>query len=177
MKHKHLILLLILIVFIISSCSSFRINGRTIEEYTNARGQDYGLMLLGMVASFGLHTVGHLAYLEGKDKEWHIEGIKEIVDDPLTNHQYRQFARAGFLTQLVGGLFIEITPLDRTWFGTGYHIATAGQIWTYPVRHRTQGDLCLLNKYDGDPEDEWMIYSAISGYYLITPFGGMNADR
>jgi hypothetical protein len=140
-------------------CSGWTINGLPAETFKHMKGRDYGVLAAGAASSFVIHWLGHVAYLEANGIQWHQDGLHEKVTDPISETQRQWIGRAGFLAQLVAGMFLFYSPWDLGHFETGFHLSTLLEIATYPSIHKTKGDLHFIGK---SSDTEWVTYALAS---------------
>jgi len=163
------------IVFILCSnvyagdwSKNWTINGIPVERFKHAEPEEYLEMAVGMGTSMLVHWGSHVLWLELNGKDWHQSGLKEICESSLTNSEARMFGRAGFVGSLVVGTGLKFTPLNDTWFATGYHSMTFLEISLYPALHHGEGDLHLIEERGGNDDLEYVIYTGWSAALLLT---------
>ena len=147
---------------------NWTINGIPVSKFKEAEMKDVVELGVGIGTSMIVHWASHVAWLELNGKEWHQAGLKEICDSNLTDSEARMFGRVGMVGSLVGGTILKFTPWNDSWFATGYHSATFLEISLYPVLHHGEGDLHLIEERGGNPDQEYVIYTAWSATLLLT---------
>lgn len=153
--------------------SQWTLNGIPLKNFAHLNGKDGVQLGAGILASFAVHTAGHLLYLESQGKSWHMEGRSEICDDILTQSQQANFGRAGFIGQLFVGSILKLSKWDKSWFVTGYHIGSFFEIATYPLFNKNytdqwgpHGDLALIDQ-SGSGNGELILYNTWAVTLLI----------
>ena len=165
MKFK--IVVFLLISFILVGCSSknWKINGIPMQDFKTTP-KNYVKLIGGAGTSFLVHYLGHVVYLESNGIEWHQSGLNEVIDEPISNKDKRWSGRIGFVSQLAGGVVLKFGPWSEDfkngYFTTGYHIGTALEVCTYPIRWDDTGDLDMIERGNGNEDLEYGIYSVSS---------------
>lgn len=167
------IIIVLLIFLLVSGCGTnsknWKINGIPLNDF-NTSPKNYTKLAAGIGTSFVVHYLGHVVYLEANNIEWHQDGFKEIADEPLSDSEKQWFGRAGFVSQLAGGIILKYGPWSNDfktgYFATGYHIGTAAEIVTYPIRRDSIGDLNLIEEGNGNKNVEYVVYS-VSSIWLL----------
>lgn len=167
------VIILFISVFLVG-CSTFnadnwKVNGIPLNDF-NTSPKNYTKLAAGIGTSFAIHYLGHVIYLETNNIEWTQNGIEEIIKEPVSNSKKRWVGRSGFVSQLAGGFIIKYGPwsddFKTGYFATGYHIGSAVEIMTYPIRWRDTGDLDLIEEGNGNKNVEYIVYSACSIWLL-----------
>ena len=114
------------------------INGIPAERIIHSSAKERLAMVGGLLASFAVHTAGHILVLEATGTDWHMDGIHEVSDEDLNNTEAAWIGRAGFLSQLIFGTVLKHTKYRNTFFTTGYHLGSFVEISTYPFRHENR---------------------------------------
>lgn len=148
---------LILVVHMLSGCSGWTINGIPAQDIIEAEPKKYAEMAAGMAASFAVHWLGHVVYLESQDIEWEQDCMHEFIQEAIPDNHMQQFGRSGFIAQLGAGTLLKFTPWSKSRFATGYYIGTAAEVITYPAL--TDGDLKMIRDGGGDGDMEYGLYS------------------
>ena len=121
----------------------------------------------GAVASVLTHTAGHYLAAGITGSRIHQDGFREhcTVD---SGGDARWIARAGFIAQNGIGLILTSIPKTRhTDFTRGYVAMSAAETWTYPLVWHDDGDLDMIDKYGGNGDLEWGIYSAVAAHNML----------
>ena len=126
-------ILVVVSLLLLSGCAhwNYEFNGVPLNKVENVP-----LAILGAAASVGVHTLGHVVFLESQDADWQMEGFNEVCYSPLTDNEGQWFGRAGFVSQLAVGTLLKLSPWDDTDFARGYHMGSFAEISTYPIIHR-----------------------------------------
>lgn len=141
---------------VFAGCSGWTINGIPTEKIIQADPGEYAEMAAGAAGAVLVHWMGHVVYYEMHNIEWEQDGFDEIITSRITDRNRRWQGRAGFLAQLLTGTAIDFSPWSNTKWATGYDMATAAQIITYPVDGQPDFDQ-IDNGADADIE--YAIYS------------------
>ena len=171
MKRILIIMILILAFAMNANAKSWvdnwTVNGIPVKRFVNAEPMEYVELGSGMLASFAIHWLGHVIWLELNDKPWKQDGLTEVIDGYLTDTEANEFGNAGFLAQCLVGTAIKFTDFNDTMFSTGYHIGTFLEISTYPLIHGNDvGDIGDMDR-DGNGTTEHLAYTAWSTLLLI----------
>ena len=86
----------------------------------------------GIFASFVVHWLSHVVFMEAANVRWEQKGLREVVYEE-ENDRRKWARRSGFIGQLLGGIAIKMSSWGSSNFATGYHIGTAAEITTYPL--------------------------------------------
>lgn len=153
------------VVLSLYGCSGWTYNGIRGDDLRKASGRDLATMGLGVAATYAVHTAGHVIAAEVMGKDWHYDGLSEIVDGELSRSEAQWFARAGFVSQLSVGYFAKAMDSDGP-FWKGYNAGTAFEISTYPIMNRAANnngdDIKMLDDNGGSGDVEWAAYTALS---------------
>lgn len=151
---------------------NWKINGIPIEKFKEANGRDWAVFSAGVLSSWTVHWLSHVAYFQMEGIDWHQEGTREQITSELTDNQRQWFGRSGFLGQLAVGGILKGIGMDGGYFGMGYHTGSFLEISTYSIIHPLDrydgGDLGLLRKGGGNACAEYVAYTAAS-LYLLQP--------
>jgi hypothetical protein len=164
---KHFVIVIVIALFFCSGCASknWTINGIPAERFKKMQAKDAIYLGTGMLSSFAAHWLGHVAYIEGINKDWHMEGwTTEYCDEYLTDGEAAWFGRSGFVGQLLVGATLKYGPWSKdfkqSYFVTGYHLGTTIEIVKYPFMS-PHGDLDLIDRHSNSTL-EWAGYTATS---------------
>lgn len=140
----------------------FGINGKWIK---NAK---WGDVATGVVSSVATHFLGHMGYAYVKGLDVTVSGTKEILHEPYSDSEARNFARAGFVLQHGVGLVLTSCKRSRDWdFTKGYTITTALATITYPWRHSSDGDFNMIDDHGGNGCVEYLFFCALSCHEIL----------
>ena len=70
--------------------------------------------------------------------------------------------------QLLVGTGLKFTKYNDSFFATGYHLGSFFEILTYPLFNKNKGDLHLIDRYGGNADLEYGLYTIWSGLLLFT---------
>ena len=166
MKTLPVVLILILLS---TGCANMNVNIMGIDprEMTT---RNAGEMVLGAVASFGVHLGAHYAAskildIEVEQQDLITEYIPNI--DKYDDSDIRWFARAGFLAQT--GVNTILTHWDLTedsYFTKGYTGYTVLNIIEYPINHYNdnEGDFNMIDANGGNGDLEYLFFLGITTY-------------
>ena len=147
--------------------SDWCINGIPVDRFKDAGVQEWSQLAGGVAASFLVHWASHVAYFEATGVGWHQEGLEELFNTKgLSGAEIQWCGRSGFIGQLAVGFALEYSPWKESWFTTGYHIQTAVEATTYPLRGHKDFD--TIDQGGGHGSLEWGLYSAASVWLLIS---------
>ena len=156
------IIFLLLSISLCSCSSSYKINGIQLDRFTESTGKQRLQMVAGGILSAGVHWAGHSAYLEAKGIDWHQGGIREWVDEPISDGEWAAVGRAGFVAQLSVGAVMSLLWPD-SFVTDGYDLVTFFEVATQPVKG---WDMDLIDK-GGNGNAEWAGYLAASTVLLV----------
>jgi len=160
--------IIIIILLFTLGCSNWTVNGVRVDKNINLKSS--GKLLTGVGAAFLAHWAGHIAYYELTGLNWEQDGLREIIYGPISDSSMAWAGRTGFIGQLFIGSILKYGPwseeFEQGFFTTGYHIGTAVEIISYPVRSY-DGDLKLIQK-NSNSLVEWGGYSLWS-LMLLNP--------
>ena len=148
--------------------NNWKINGIQLSRFKNIQTKEVFELGAGVLASFAVHWAGHVIFLETHNKDWYQDGFSEICTSPLTDSEGQWFGRSGMVAQLIVGTGLKFTKYNDSFFATGYHIGTFVEIAAYPFIHNDDGDLHLIDKFGGNWELEYGVYTLWSGLLLAT---------
>jgi hypothetical protein len=143
-------------------------NGIRLSEITHSTWAERGVMALGVATAYGVHFAGHALYLKSQGLEWHMSGLSEIVDEPMTNSQRRWMGRIGFISANGIGWAAKLFGADGL-FWRSYNIGCAFETVSYPLFSGSQDgdDIQMINDGGGNGDIEWAIYSVSSLGLLV----------
>ena len=119
---------------------------------------EYVELSAGVAASFLVHWLSHVAYLEATGTKWEQRGLREVTY--FEGQSKRSWnGRIGFLGQLLVG-----AALPRSLFSTGYHLGSFAEIASHPLLWGWEdSDLAAI----GDTKEiEWATYT-LTAIYLM----------
>ena len=166
MKRTIMIIAAITTIIMTISCAGWKVNGVDLHkigrDMKTADAEDMAIFVSGALSSAAIHTLGHIAYVESRSKDWHMTGLSETLDEPMGDRETRWFARIGFITQLSAGMiFNRYMDPNNTWL-RGYNFGTLLEITSYPIRNQSNGDLATLEDAGGNAYAEWVGYSMLA---------------
>jgi hypothetical protein len=131
---------------------------------------------IGAVASLLVHELGHVLYLQARGKDWDLvtsnSGLGIHTSEFLSQEEYRNFGRSGFLLQT--GIGFLLTSFERTRqsdFTKGWVCMNVFQASTYSVRDHDAGDdIAMIDRGNGNGSSEMMFFSALSMYNTWNTF-------
>lgn len=143
-------------------------NGIRLSEVVDATWAERGVMTLGVATAYGVHFAGHALYLESEGLDWHMDGLSEMVDSTMSNHQKRNMGHAGFLSSNAVGWVAKLFGCDGR-FWRGYYTGTAFETITYPAWSGIVGesDLDMIDDGGGNGTLAWALYSVSSAGLLV----------
>jgi hypothetical protein len=127
----------------------------------------------GAVASVLVHELGHALYLQSQGKDWDLQsssyGLAIHTLDPLTENQYRNFGRAGFMLQtFIGTMLTTFKRTKSSDFTKGWVGMNAFQVCSYKGRnHDLGGDFELIDNGGGDGDFELGVFYLLGSYNLL----------
>lgn len=127
----------------------------------------------GAVSSLLVHELGHALYLETQGEDWDLSvsssGLAVHTNARLSDSQYRNFGRAGFLLQAgIGALLTSFEGTRHSDFTKGWVSMNAAQIWTYDLRdHDNTNDFDLIEKGGGDTRLEFNMMAFVIQNNLV----------
>jgi hypothetical protein len=140
------------------------------------RDSNWGEVAIGAVASLLVHELGHVLYLQARGKDWDLvtsnSGLGIHTSEFLSQEEYRNFGRSGFLLQT--GIGFLLTSFERTRqsdFTKGWVCMNVFQASTYSVRDHDAGDdIAMIDRGNGNGSSEMMLFSAMSLYNTWNAF-------
>jgi hypothetical protein len=175
---KKRFLLLLALVFLLSrpttaysdSTFQFIFFGVNVKALRDA---DWKKAAVGALASLLVHELGHALYLELRGKDWDLKasgsGLAIQTSDMLSDDEYREFGRAGFLLQTSIGLLL--TSFEKTRnsdFTKGWAAMNVVQLWSYNWRSHDAGDdFAMIDRGHGDGKAEHNAFCFMSMYNFM----------
>jgi hypothetical protein len=151
---KKILLLLLLLPSPALAWDNWTLNGIPVKQINGVE------FAAGLLTSFAIHWLGHVAYLESRGIEWQQQGLREIVLDPVSDKDWRRISRAGFVAQLVGGTVLSQTKWAKTSFARGYHLGSYMEIATHTAIWGDESEVHLITAAGGDGLQEQKMYAA-----------------
>ena len=154
-------LLSLIFLLLITGCANmeFYVFGIDLKELDRIENRDYGGMILGAGASLATHILGHHLAAHAFDVDIRQDSLSERIDysgNP-SDSDVRWMARGGFVLQLtVNTILAEAMP--DSYFTRGFTMLTSGELLTYGLRHRRDGDFNLLDDSGGEGDLEYFLY-------------------
>jgi hypothetical protein len=134
------------------------------------RGSDWKKVAAGAVASVLVHELGHVLYLESRGKDWDLitsrSGMGIHTSESLSQEEYRNFGRSGFLLQTgIGFLLASFEETRQSDFTKGWVCMNVFQASTYAFRDHDAGDdIALIDRGNGNGASEMLLFSTLSLY-------------
>lgn len=135
---------------------------------------DWMALTAGAVTSLLVHELGHALYLETQGEDWDFSvsssGLAVHTNAHLSDSQYRNFGRAGFVLQAgIGALLTSFEGTRHSDFTKGWVSMNAAQIWTYDLRGHDNGDdFALIEKGHGNTRFEFSMLAFVSQNNLLS---------
>lgn len=149
---------IITILIFLTGCSGYTYNGLRYEDIKNPSLS----IVAGVIASYAVHTISHMAYAEFADIDYDFDAFSEMFNGHVSDHDAAWFGRAGFIGQLSIGYGMKCLGIEND-FTRGYNSAAMFQITTYPAwRSIIEGDDFELIDRSGNSTLEWAIYSGLA---------------
>ena len=158
------LVLIITCIICFSGCASMKVNicGIDVNEM---KGKDFGVALVGAVASLATHVTGHYIAAEICDVDIHQDGFNEIIDysNNPSSSDIRWMARGGFLFQhIINSALIKYA--NDSYFTKGFTAFTCTEVLTYGLIHTDDGDFNLIDEAGGSGDFEYAIFGLWSAY-------------
>jgi len=128
----------------------------------------------GAVASLLVHELGHALYLQSQGKHWDLQsssssGLAIHTPDSLSENQYRNFGRAGFVLQtFIGAALTTFENTKYSDFTKGWVGMNAFQVSSYKGRNHDLGnDFEMIDNGEGNGDFELGVFYLMSSYNLL----------
>lgn len=159
------LLLVALIGIMLSGCASTKVYIMGVDVKEAVKAEDIVKMGLGAAASVAAHVAGHYIAGEFVGADIRQDFDREIITNPqdLTASDWRWFARGGFAFQALVNTALTSFEATRTSFFTrGFTLMTIAENFSYRLRRPDDGDVELINRFGGNGDMEFYLYSGMS---------------
>lgn len=166
---KKLVIIFLLIVLIPKGALGVEISilGVSTEKIHSIKWKSF---LLGAASSAIIHTLSHIVTMEYYDVDYDLKlslGNSEIFYN-ATPHEARRICRAGFAGQaLVTTALLSFETTRKADFTKGFSVMTFLEVFMYPMLFSDRGDLKTISEHGGDPDRDYLIFSAIAAVNLF----------
>ena len=176
-KTKKVFLIIVLLTFVMSPSTLWAKGGFEITflgvNLETFQGSDWMKVAAGAAASILTHELGHALYLESQGKDWRLEtsssGFAVVTSNPLTDKEYRELGRSGYLLQTgIGLLLTTFEATAKSDFTKGWVGINVLQTLSYRWRgHHGFDDFAMIERGGGNGESSFCVFSSLSIYNFL----------